>query len=270
MWFAAHVVAVAFAALYLYASIDAEHPIVAGLALGCAIATRTPLFFALPLFACELFRRRRESVSEWRDLARRTIAFTAPLAICLAILAWHNEARFGSPFEFGHRYLAIVWKTRIDKWGLFSIHYLGKNLGVMLTAMPFFGGKGETSRVNAHGLALTLTSPFFAYALWPRFRHARAKATYVILAVTAVAVCLPDLLYQNSGWIQFGYRFSNDFAVFLFAMIAVSERKLGPTFVALVAFSVCVNAFGAITFQRAGYEKYYFVERTQAVVYEPD
>ena len=29
------------------------------------------------------------------------------------------------------------------------------------------------------------------------------------------------LLYQNSGWRQFGYRFSNDYAVLLFMLIAL-------------------------------------------------
>ena len=277
VWFAAHVVAVVFAALYLYASVDARRPVLAGLCLGCAIATRTPLFFAAPLFACELVRsaRARSARGELFDprsgFLTRGIAFAAPLLAVLGLLAWHNQARFGSPFEFGHRFLAIVWKTRIDKWGLFSVHYLGRNLGVMLTAMPFVGARGTPPQINAHGLALTLTSPFFLWVLWPRIRgRTRVRSMYVALAVSALGVAIPDLLYQNSGWIQFGYRFSNDFAVFLVAMIAVGGRKLGPAFGAAVAFAFAVNAFGAFTFQRPGYEKYYFLERTQAVIYEPD
>ncbi len=39
VWFAAHVVGVALAAVYLYASIDAEHPVVAGLALALGSST---------------------------------------------------------------------------------------------------------------------------------------------------------------------------------------------------------------------------------------
>jgi hypothetical protein len=278
VWFAAHVVAVIFAAAYLYASIDADHPFLAGLFLGCAFATRAPLLFAIVLFGCELFRRSRKG--GWsdpffgfapRELLGRGALFAAPLAATLALLAWHNEARFGNPFEFGHRYLAVVWHARIEKWGLFSLHYLGKNLGVMLAAMPFIGAKGTPIRVNAHGLALTLTSPFFAWALWPR-RSARAKTrfTHRTLAIAAAIVAIVDLLYQNTGWIQFGYRFSNDFSIFLVAMIAVGRRRLGFVFSLLVGLSILVNAFGALTFQRAGYEKYYYLERTQSVVFEPD
>jgi hypothetical protein len=278
VWFAAHVVAVVFAAGYLFASIDADRPLLAGLCLGCAIATRTPFFFAFPLFLCELVRRARTGkVTDPffgfspRELGVRGALFAAPLVAILGVLAWHNEARFGDPTEFGHKYLAIVWQARIEKWGLFSVHYLGKNLGVMLTAMPFIGVKGQPFKINAHGLALTVTSPFFAWAFWPR-RSAREKTrfAYRALAVTALLVALPDLLYQNTGWIQFGYRFSNDFSPFLIAMIAVGRRKFGFAFAACVGLAIAVNAFGAFTFQRAGYEKYYFVERTQSVVYEPD
>ena len=88
--------------------------------------------------------------------------------------------------------------------------------------------------------------------------------------MAAALPCMMDLLYQNSGWIQFGYRFSNDFAPFLFVMIALSGRRLLAPFWALGAAAVVVNAFGALTFQRGGYEKYYFVDRTQRILHQPD
>ena len=36
---------------------------------------------------------------------------------------------------------------------------------------------------------------------------------------------LPSLLYQNSGYIQFGYRFSLDYFVFLVLLIAIGGRR---------------------------------------------
>jgi hypothetical protein len=53
-------------------------------------------------------------------------------------------------------------------------------------------------------------------------------------------------------------------------MIAVGARPLGAAFWALGAFATLVNAFGAITFQRAGFERFYFVDGTQRVLHEPD
>jgi hypothetical protein len=158
--------------------------------------------------------------------------------------------------------LAIGWRGRIDKWGLFSYHYLGRNLAVVLTDLPFVA----PFQINVHGLPLWLTSPFFAWAFWPK----RTDRIYWALALTALCVAAPSLLYQNSGWIQFGYRFSSDFAPFLLIMIAVGGRRLTLPFWALGAAAVAVNALGALTFQRAGYERFYFVDSSQKVLHQPD
>ncbi|XXX82155.1 hypothetical protein WMF30_25680 [Sorangium sp. So ce134] len=263
VWFAAHVVGVALACIYLYCALDAAHPLAAGLALGLGFATRTPLGFALPLFLGEALRAGHPGP---RAVARRLALFAAPAALVLAALLWHNHARFGDATEFGHRYLHIAWRARIEKWGLFSYHYLPRNLAVVLTSLPYAHVQGAPFQINAHGLALWVTTPIYAWALWPR----RTPPVFWALAATAAAVALPSLFYQNSGWVQFGYRFSNDFAPFLFAMIAVGSRRFGAPFYALGAAAIAVNAFGALTFQRAGFERFYFLERTQRVLHQPD
>lgn len=279
VWFVAHVVGAALATLYIYASIDARHPILAGLALGLGFATRTPLGFAFPLFVYEAFRVSRRADpppkatfapqiagADVRSLAARLILFGVPAAAVLGVLLWHNAARFHDPLEFGHKLLDVAWRARMEKWGLFSYHYLGRNLAVVLTSLPYTSVPGVPFQINAHGIALWLTTPLYAWALWPR----RPGPLFAALAVTAAAVALPSLLYQNSGWIQFGYRFSNDFAPFLFLMIALSRRRMGASFWLLAAFAVAVNAFGAVSFQRAGYERFYFTDRTQKILHQPD
>ena len=269
VWFVAHVVGAALAAAYVYCSLDAAHPFAAGLALALGFATRTPLGFAFPFFLLEA-RRAAAKADAPRALAFRFALFAAPIAAVLAALMWHNRARFGDPLEFGHRLLSITWRGRIDKWGLFSYHYLARNLAVVLTDLPFINPlhvKGSAPfQINAHGLPLWLTSPFFAWAIWPK----RTGPLFWSLALTALCVAAPSLLYQNSGWIQFGYRFSNDFAPFLMIMIAVGDRRLTPPFWAFGAAAVVVNAFGALTFQRAGHERFYFVDGTQKVLHQPD
>jgi hypothetical protein len=265
VWFAAHVIGVALACGYLYCALGAAHPFAAGLLLGLGFATRTPIGFAAPLFLYEAARVSRAE-GDGRALARRLALFAAPAAAVLALVLWHNHARFGDPLEFGHRYLAIAWRPRIEQWGLFSYHYLGRNLAVVLTSLPYTGVEGAPFQINAHGLALWVTTPIYAWALWPR----RGTPLFWALAATAGAVALPSLLYQNTGWIQFGYRFSNDFAPFLFALIAVGGRRFGAPFYAMGIAAIAINAFGAITFQRAGYERFYYLERTQRVVHQPD
>lgn len=279
VWFAAHVVGVALAAIYLYASIDAAHPLLAGLALGLGFATRPTLGYAFPLFLYEAYRVAADADppseptplppvgrADTRLLFDRLALFAAPASLVVAALFWHNRARFGSPFEFGHRMLQIGWKARIDRWGLFSYHYLGRNLAVVLTSLPYTGVPGAPFQINVHGLALWITSPFYAWAIWPGKWSPYAKA----LALTALAVAVPSLLYQNSGWVQFGYRFSNDFAPFLFALIAVGGRRLRVPFWLLGAAALVVNGFGAVSFQRGGFARYYFVDGTQRILHQPD
>ena len=268
VWFAAHVVGVALACGYLYASIDAAHPVIAGVCLGLGFATRTPLGLAFPWFAYEAWRRYRDvrAGERWWATAWLCARFAAPAAVMLGVLLWHNHARFGDAFEFGHRHLTILWRPRIEKWGLFSFHYLGRNLAVVLTSLPYTGTTGAPFQINAHGLALWVTTPIYAWAVWPR----RTSATFWGLAAAAVAVAIPSLFYQNTGWVQFGYRFSNDFAPFLFAMIAVGGRRLTAPFWVLAAWGVVVNGFGALTFDRAEGSRFYFFEGSQRVLHQPD
>lgn len=264
VWFAGHVVGTGLLCAFLYASIDAEHPFLAGLLLACAVATRPSLAFALPVFGYELWRTRHRGA--WWS---KGIRFAAPLAFVGMLLMGHNQVRFGDPTEFGHRLLQVRWRTRIDKWGLFSTHYLGRNLAVMLTGLPYFS-EGKGLQINGHGLALWLTTPIYGWALWPRLRNARARGLFAAVAVSAGAVALPSLLYQNTGWLQFGYRFSNDFAPLLFVMIALGGRRFSLPFWLLAAFGIAVNGFGAVTFGKTAYQRYYAIDGSQRTLHQPD
>ena len=61
---------------------------------------------------------------------------------------------------------------------------------------------------------------------------------------------MPSLLYQNSGYVQFGYRYSLDYLVFFMVLLAISSRPLTKLFRGLVLFSFAVNLFLAIMFDR--------------------
>lgn len=287
VWFAAHVVGVALAALYLLFAIDAERPVLAGLMIGFGLLTRTPLLFAVPFFAFEMVRASLAAPAEDREpgpsrlerlgdfyrrldvrrVLRLGALFSLPIVAAIGFVLWHNAARFHGPLDFGYEHLTIAWASRMKKWGLFDYHYLSRNLAVILTGLPWVteGGKAPF-QINAHGVALWFTTPLYFWVLWPRRRH----PTQMALVATAVAVALPTLFYQNTGWLQFGYRFSNDYAVFLFALIALSGRKMGAWFWGMAAWGVAVNAFGAVTFDRGAYKRFYYEDRSQKVFFQPD
>jgi hypothetical protein len=287
VWFAAHVVGVAVAALYVLFALDAERPWLAGALIGMGFLTRTPLLFAVPLFLYEAVRStaREPSTgdpvpsglgSELRSLGRRVAfrpllarcaAFAVPIAACMAFTLWHNQARFGDPFNHGYEFLTVAWQARMKKWGLFDYHYLARNLGVVLTSLPWRLENGPAPfQINAHGLAIWFTTPLYLWLLWPK----RVRGLELALYASALAVALPGLFYQNTGWIQFGYRFSNDYAVFLFVLLALTNRPMRFLFFAAALWSIAVNAFGAATFDRGQFKKFYYEDRSQKVLYQPD
>lgn len=284
VWFAAHVVAVAVGAFFLLCAIEAERPWLAGLLLGLAFLTRPPMAMMGLLFAAEAFRMSLRGgfpavrggalsmiwetlrVLDGKALAKRWVLFAIPLIGLLGLAFWHNYARFGDPFQFGHEYLTIGWRGRIDKWGLFSYHYLGRNLAVVLASVPYLNQVPSGVQINAHGLALWVTTPFFLWVLWPKNKG----WLYAVVALTAAAVAIPGLLYQNTGWMQFGYRFSNDFSPMLFVLLAMGGRRFGALFYSTALLAVAINAFGAITFDRSGFRKFYHIDGSQKTLFQPD
>ncbi len=293
VWFAAHVVAAGLLAIYALFALDAERPLAAGVAMGCLFLTRPACLLTSALFVLELARtsavggvvtqgplldrvtRTWERIDKgkfWRGL----LAFGAPAALALAIGSWMNWSRFHdpSPTAFGHQYLTVVWQARMARWGLFNYHYLSKNLGCMLTILPWLPPKGTAGQpgvpalqINEHGLALWFTTPMYLWLLWPR----RRGFLHAALWLAALGPLVFDLLYQNSGWRQFGYRFSNDYSILLFMLLAIGGRPFGRVFHAAAAWAVAWNLFGAASFDRGPpWDKYYWREGTQKILYQDD
>ncbi len=266
VWFAAHVTAVLFVCLFLLGSFGARRPLLAGLALGLAVASRPATLFLAPFFVLEALTA-KEDATAIHPLARRLRALThffVPLALVGLTLMWHNEARFGDPFEFGHRFLQVRWRSRIETWGLFSTHYLPRNLTVFFLSVPWLVDSSPFLRISRHGLALWLTTPNLLWSLWPK----KLDVTMAALWAAVIPTALCTLLYQNTGWVQFGYRFSLDYLPLLFVLVALSQRRFGRLFMVCAVFSVIVNTFGAVTFDR--YHAFYDDDPTQEVIFQPD
>jgi hypothetical protein len=251
VWFTAHVVAVTLSIGYVWASLEAERPMLAGLCAALGFATRPECGFAVPLFLFEAVRvsggwealRTRDG---WRTLAPRLGRFALPIAIVGAILAWHNAARFGSPFKFGHEFLNVQWQERIGRFGLFNYHFLSRNLAAALVLLPRVMTHAPYVKISHHGMSLLVTSPNLAYTVMPQERSHLTRPLWLTIA----AVAIPSLLYQNSGYIQFGYRFSLDYMVYFVVLLAIGNRPFTRLFKALVVFAFAVNLFCAITFDR--------------------
>jgi hypothetical protein len=250
VWYTAHVVGVVLALIYAWASIEARRPVLAGIALGAAALTRTSMAFMFPLFVLEALR-----LAETRRLAvRPLVRFAVPVAAFAVIGMVYNQVRFDSPLEFGHTYLAlgnhlpVYQQTQIEQWGLAHYHYLSRNLAVALVGLPDVMAHAPWIQINGHGLALWFTTPALLLLLWPRQRNPLHRALWL----TTALVALPSLLYMNTGWFQFGYRFSLDYIAFLVMLLAIGGRPLTRAVKGLIIAGIVINAFGAATFDREG------------------
>jgi hypothetical protein len=248
VWYTAHVVGIVLALVYAWGSIEAKRPIIAGLALGAAALTRTPMAFMFPLFVFEAWRM---AGGDRRAFLRTTIAFAIPVVAFAIAGMIYNAVRFHSPTEFGHTYLDVRQQVQIEQWGLASYHYLARNLAVAFTLLPEFPGRAPWVQIGGHGLALWFTTPILLLVLWPREKPPLHRALWITIALVA----LPTLFYQNTGWVQFGYRFSLDYLAFVILLLAIGGRPFGRVTKALIVAGILINLFGAWSFDREW--KYY-------------
>jgi hypothetical protein len=250
VWFTALIVGVTLSIGYAWASLDADRPYLAGLCVGLGFATRPP-WVVLPLFLFEAVRvsggwQALRTADGWRALAPRLVRFGIPIALVGAILCWHNYARFEQPLEFGHKYLNVQWQERIMRFGLLNYHFLSRNLAAALVLLPRVLTRYPYVKISHHGMSLLVTSPNLAYTVMPQERSHLTKPLWLTILTTA----LPSLLYQNSGYIQFGYRFSLDYMIYFMLLLAIGNRPLTRVFKALVIVAFAINLFLAITFDR--------------------
>jgi hypothetical protein len=98
--------------------------------------------------------------------------------------------------------------------------------------------------VATRNLAAARATAAASFREWLPSGFERRAVAGALLAVLTIA--LADLAHFSQGWVQVGYRFSNDFAPFALVLVALGIGRAGvrPLSLALVAISVLVNAWG--------------------------
>ena len=94
-------------------------------------------------------------------------------------------------------------------------------------------------------MSLLLTSPAWLLAIPVVVREWRRRIVLgSVLAI--VTVSLVNLMHFSQGWVQFGYRFSNDVAPFGLLLVTLGLARYGVRWwtVGLVAISIVINAWG--------------------------
>lgn len=261
VWFTAEVMGVSLTCLYVFFATGLRNPGLAGLFFSMATLTRTPVMFSGVWFLSELFLPNGR-LADLSDRPLRTerlkqlgqfVAGALPLALWHA---WMNQARFGSPGDFGHtHFFNNRVNSDIAQWGLFHPHYLERNLRAAFLLLPKIQWSPFRADYDPHGLSLFLTSPVFVLAAFPKKvaavagEVARVARPTLGLTLALAAMSLPGLLYMNDGYIQFGFRFSLDWTPYVLFLVAVGRRRFDTLFWGLVGVGLVTSTWGAFAFR---------------------
>ena len=242
-WLFAGVNGAFWSLLALALALDRRWPVVAGLCLGFAAASRLPVGLTLPLYLA-LYAgvevRPRLAIPDRRKLGSAAL-FMVGLAVPAILVALYNVARFGSPLDFGYEKIPGVLEEPWYRDGILSLSYIPRHLHTMfLRGFDFVDGF-PWFRPNWTGLALTFTTPIYFWLI-----NLRRRETFVVFGWIAILLALvPIFTHGNVGETQFGYRFSLDVAPILWVMLGMLfvHRISLPARLAIL-LGIVVHAYG--------------------------
>jgi hypothetical protein len=244
VWFLAQTCTVMMVTLGACLASFVRSPLPAGIALALAMWARPNAVLCWPLLAGLAAEHMKQQGRDVRaGLRRWSLGSAVPLALALLALFAYNRARFGSSLDFGYarQNVAPELLEDLSAYGQFHVRNVPRNLYAMLLAPPRWSDPLSLPLPDPSGMSLLLTTPAFVWIL-----AARANRPLTTGAWWALGLSLPPiLLYYNTGWVQFGYRFSLDFIVPVMVLMAVAAgRRPSRGLSALIALSVVVNAGG--------------------------
>jgi hypothetical protein len=279
VWFNAQLVALLFMILFVRDAIQ-NKPWVAGLWLGLAFLSRPPTIFSA-LFYLLLVLSRERAI---QPILKKLIPFGLMLMGSMAVMLTYNQLRFGNPMDFGYGYVAgsnALVKTFALSGG-FNTKYMPCNIYVSLLGIPnihmpllqsvneacpylepISHDFGKLSKFfNPLGMSIFLTTPAFFLIF-----RAKLRDDLVIPAWAGIiGILLPLWMYHTPGWVQFGYRYANDFMVFLFILLSRAIKQVGYLEKILIFLSIFMGGIGVylmyyMTFGLVWYEMFVEIAR---------
>jgi len=244
-WHYAHAVAIAFFMAALLEFVGARRWWLLGVWLGLAMLARPTTAFAGAFFLLAAIER---PISQQQLRARLLVIF-GPL-IAIALLAGYNALRFGDPFDFGYDQMTLRGEglALMNAYGQFHAAYVLRNLFWFFLAPPATTGDGAFPFLSydPHGLSLLIASPIFFLVVVALWRQGRQRIVWA--AGVGIALCLlPLLLYFNTGFAQFGHRFSMDYLPLLMLMAFMGAGLVRRAVVrVLLVVSILIHVWGLL------------------------
>ena len=233
-----------------------------GFVFGLAGLARLTVLFGAPFFVF---------VGGGGSLRRRAFSAGLGALIPVLLLLAYNLLATGHPFNPAYDFL---YQTEYldymphgleinTSYGIEDIRHIPLNLLIMLGWPPVIDPSCGLALLNPDcppirpdqiGMSVLLTSPAYLLAVPLVLRRWRCR---IVLgsALAVLAIAFVNLMHFSQGWVQFGYRFSNDFAPFALILVTLAIARRGPTRlnVGLVLLSVAINAWGVYWGVRLGW-----------------
>ena len=188
-----------------------------------------------------------------RAILRGIVLFGVPLGIFIFFFLSYNWLRFGSPFEYGYRFIreAPYLAEIRERNGIMSLKNLPTNLWYILLEAPRFRWEnGVKFDFDLKGNSIfLLTPPLFAIFLarpWiKKGRKFTIEPHVSALWLGAIITMMPSLVHYGTGWMQFGYRYSLDItAILVLLSVFGMKGKLNWIYVAGIIISIFFYVYG--------------------------
>ena len=252
----------------------------AGVLFGLACTSRLTMVFAAPFFVLV------GSGGSWQ---RRGVSAALGAGIPIGLLVVYNVVTTGHLIHPGYEYLYrleagfyLPLHYNLD-WAIEDPRYLPQNFAIMFLNTPVFQPTVVPSALGTGGplcsgpdvirglfirdcpwflprdtgMSVLLTSPAYLLVL-PALRWGYGHSRLVTGAALAIVlVAFINLMHFSQGWVQFGYRFSNDFVPWALLLVAIGLERIArrgrrrwrswtTVAVSLVVASVAINLWGVV------------------------
>ena len=252
-WFVSQVITVTLLALSVLAALRSWSPWLVGLSLGAAIATRPTGIMTWLFVSAIAMQIKKEESGEigWKQVLDWSAKTIIPISLSILGLLAYNYARFENPFDFGYTTLngdpGIV--ANVQRYGMFSTHYVAGNIKAMLLSLPNIRWGAEWPiEPSTTGTSIFLITPPLIYLVRRYDSKWWIAGAWASVFLTFISL----VLYHNTGAHQFGYRYILDAIVPLMAMMAVAQNgRIRWHFVLLVLISIPINLYGTYWFIKA-------------------
>ena len=246
--------------------------LLAGFLFGIACTARLTVVFGAPFFML---------VGGGGSWVRRSVSAGIGAGIPVALLLVYNLATTGHVLHPGYE-----WQYQREasgypnlgyhaEWSIEDLRYVPQSLEIFLLSTPAilperlpdaFGVDGDEACPDPGaerglfdetcplaiprtiGMSILLTSPAYLLLL-PALLRRRRTRLIAGAGLAVLAIAFVNLMHFSQGWVNFGYRFSNDFVAFALPLVALGmgrHGRVGWLAAGLVTLSVAINLWGVI------------------------